>query len=163
MKDDLPRILCVDDYDDTRVLFQQVFANEPYEFDVCATGKEAITKYMNTMHCRPAAGMLMDLGLLDINGARVIRAIREIEHGSGMGCHAVRMGVISGSIGILERTTLLDDAKVSLFIAKPVEVNDLRERVREWMSAPSPCIGRGSVDIVTDGQVESVLSTRESL
>lgn len=140
MSETRPRLLLVEDHDDTRTLYQHVFAQEPYDVEVCSSGKDAIVQYLEVMHCRPPAGILMDLGLADINGVRVIRAIREIEHGSPLNCTPIRIGIVSASLYLLEGLALLDTAQVTLTLQKPIAPPALLLAVRAWLSAPAPCL-----------------------
>jgi len=130
------KLLIVEDYEDTREVMVQFFREEPYEIESCANGRDALIRYLQCYHCQPMAGILLDLGLGDINGRRIIRAIREIEHGSQQGCTPIRIGIISGSIKLLDCLSLLDDCGVTLRIEKPVTADILLPQVREWLTAP---------------------------
>jgi len=130
------KLLIVEDDEDTCKLFAEFFREEPYELESCANGREALIRYLQCFHCQPMAGILLDLGLGDINGRRVIRAIREIEHGSQQDCTPIRIGIISGSIKMLDGLCLLDDCNVTLRIEKPVAADILLSQVRDWLTRP---------------------------
>jgi CheY-like chemotaxis protein len=131
-------ILVVEDHDDTRVIIEKYFEDTNYRVITCANGSDAIKEYLDTFRCRENAGILMDLSLPDINGLRVMSAIREIEKGSSSGCTPIRFAVVSAQGKIVEGTELFDSVGVTLHIEKPVDPYTFRAKVHAWLESPAP-------------------------
>lgn len=130
-------LMVIEDFDDTRELLEMLFAKEGYKIIACENGVDAIKKYLDNMRCNSHSGILTDLALPDINGLRVLSAIREMEKGSG-DCVPIRMGIISASGGMVEGIEMVDDIGVTLNIPKPYDSETLSIAVKAWMNAPGP-------------------------
>lgn len=131
-------ILVVEDHDDTREIIEKYFEDTEYVVITCANGSSALKEYLDTFRCRENAGILMDLSLPDINGLRVMSAIREIEKGSALGCTPIRFAVVSAQGKIVEGTELFDSIGVTLHIEKPVDPYTFKAKIRDWLESPPP-------------------------
>src|SRR4051812_14731690 len=101
---DKKRVLVVEDYEDIRTVLHGILQQMGYEVVSCANGTEAIKTFLDDFRCFTDVGLLMDLSLPDINGLRVMSAIREIEKGSTLTCTPIRMGIITAQGHIVEGT-----------------------------------------------------------
>lgn len=133
------KLLVVEDYDDTRELLTVKLGPLGFIIRAVANGSEAIKVYLETMRCEPAAGILMDLSLPDINGLRVLAAIREIERGSALGCVPIRFAIFTASAEVVVDMPLIERLGVSLILSKPLDADEhLANRVNIWALSPPP-------------------------
>jgi CheY-like chemotaxis protein len=131
-------IMVVEDYDDTRFMLQTLLERAGYDVVVCENGGDAIKKFVDSFRCRANAGILMDLSLPDINGLRVMSAIRELEKGSTSGCEPIHMGVVSAVTDVVEGVDSFDDIGVTLMLKKPVNPSILLDMIVKWLQEPVP-------------------------
>lgn len=145
-KSQMLKLMIVEDYDSTRELVAQALSGEPYELTLCRNGTDALHKFLDSYRCDPHAGILMDLALPDINGIRVMRAIREIEKGSHTGCSPIRFGLATAQSESIDGTSALNDLGVTLRLDKPFYpfAPDpfvlLRHAIAEWIQAAPPAL-----------------------
>ncbi len=145
-KSQVLKLMIVEDYDSTRELVAMALDGEPYELTLCRNGTDALHKFLDSYRCDPHAGILMDLALPDINGMRVMRAIREIEKGSHTGCVPIRFGLATAQSESIDGTSALDSLGVTLHLDKPFFPRDpdpftrLRMSISEWIHAAPPAL-----------------------
>lgn len=136
------KIMVVEDYDDTRLMLEQYLSKEGYDVVLCANGSDAIVKFIQCFRCEPNAGILMDLRLPDINGLRVMTAIRELEKGATSHCEPIRMGVISATLDTVEGVESYESIGVTLSLRKPLDPATLKDDVARWLAAEVPDLYR---------------------
>jgi CheY-like chemotaxis protein len=68
----MPRILYVEDHDDTRNAYTLMLQHAGYEVDTAADGRQALELAM----AKPPDVMLVDLALPEMTGTQLIRALR---------------------------------------------------------------------------------------
>jgi adenylate cyclase len=136
------KIMVVEDYDDTRFMLEKLLSGRGYEVVLCENGSDAIIKFIQCFRCEPNAGILMDLRLPDINGLRVMTAIRELERGATSHCEPIRMGVISATTEIVEGVDSYESLGVTLSLKKPLDPATLPADVERWLAAPVPDLYR---------------------
>lgn len=139
--DDRKRVLVVEDNEDLREMMEIFMqAQDDYEVITCSNGEAAIIQFLRSFRCCNNVGILMDLVLPDINGLRVMSAIREIEKGSSVECTPIRFGVVSGAGHILDASPLFANLGISLVVNKPVEPLTLLEDIKTWLAKPPPSL-----------------------
>jgi len=120
------RILVVEDHEDSREMLRQFLEYEGYDVEVAADGRVGIDAAL----ARPPVVALIDLGLPQIDGFEVARAIRE------------RLGHNIWLVALTSRTTPADrrrsaEAGFHLHVAKPVAIDRLRGILRDIVSRAS--------------------------
>jgi two-component system CheB/CheR fusion protein len=120
------RILVVEDHDDSREMLRQFLLFEGYDVEVAADGRVGIEAALE----RPPVVALIDLGLPQIDGFQVARAIR------------ARFGHHIWLVALTSRTTPADrrrsaEAGFDLHVAKPVAIDRLRGILRDIVSRAS--------------------------
>ena len=121
-----PRILVVEDHDDSREMLRQFLMFEGYDVEVAADGRLGVDAAL----ARPPIVALIDLGLPKLDGFQVARAIRE------------RFGHTIWLVALTSRTTPADrrrsaEAGFDLHVAKPVAIDRLRGVLRDIVSRAS--------------------------
>lgn len=148
-----PKILIVEDSDDIRQALEAALMHHgEYEAVFASTGAEALTIFVDSFRCCKNAGVIMDLVLPDINGLRLLSAMRELEKGSAKGCEPARFCLASGQSEVVEGTDLLSKVGVTLRLNKPYNISEFLEKLGPWMAAPAPDIYTlcsGSLSAVT--------------
>jgi DNA-binding response OmpR family regulator len=114
----MKKILVVDDEKNIRILFRDELEEAGYEVELAESGNEALAK----IDVAPPDLVILDIRMADMTGIEVLQAIRE-KHGSlpVIMCTAVR--------GLRDDFTIWD-AEVSAYLTKPVDLDDLKEKVR---------------------------------
>ena len=120
------RILVVEDHEDSREMLRQFLLFEGYDVEVAADGRVGIQAALE----RPPVVALIDLGLPQLDGFQVARAIRE------------RLGHNIWLVALTSRTTPADrrrsaEAGFNLHVAKPVAIDRLRGILRDIVSRAS--------------------------
>lgn len=134
---DRKTLMVVEDYDDSREVLEMYLRGTEFDVIVCENGVDALKKYLDNMRCNEHSGILMDLALPDINGLRVMSAIREIEKGS-KDCVPIRLGIISASGGMVEGIEMVENLEVTLNLPKPLDPKTFVKDVVRWMNLPAP-------------------------
>jgi DNA-binding response OmpR family regulator len=121
-----PRILVVEDHEDSREMLRQLLLFEGYEVEVAADGRLGLDAALE----RPPLVALIDLGLPQVDGFQVARAIRE------------RFGHNIWLVALTSRTAPADrrrsaEAGFDLHVAKPVAIDRLRGILRDIVSRAS--------------------------
>jgi len=111
------RVLVVDDEAPMRRTLEIGLRAGGYEVDLAATGGEAL----ETVRAQPPDLVILDLGLPDIDGVQLARALR--------GATAVPIIVVSARTGDAMRAAALD-AGADDYVTKPFGMDDLLGRVR---------------------------------
>jgi two-component system CheB/CheR fusion protein len=120
------RILVVEDHEDSREMLRQFLQFEGYDVEVAADGRAGVAAALE----RPPVVALIDLGLPQLDGFQVARAIRE------------RFGGSIWLVALTSRTTPADrrrssEAGFDLHVAKPVAIDRLRGILRDIVSRAS--------------------------
>jgi len=120
------RILVVEDHEDSREMLRQFLQFEGYDVEVAADGRVGIDAAL----ARPPVVALIDLGLPQLDGFEVARAIR------------ARFGRKIWLVALTSRTTPADrrrsaEAGFDLHVAKPVAIDRLRGSLRDIVSRAS--------------------------
>jgi DNA-binding response OmpR family regulator len=121
-----PRILVIEDHEDSREMLRQVLELEGYDVEVAADGRLGLDAAL----ARPPMVALIDLGLPVLDGFEVARAIRE------------RLGHSLWLVALTSRTAAADrrrsaEAGFDLHVAKPVALDRLRGILRDIVSRAS--------------------------
>jgi DNA-binding response OmpR family regulator len=116
---DKPKILVIDDIADTRELLHMYLSKEGYQVIVAATGSEGL--YMADAE-KPAL-IITDIGLPDMDGAELIKDLRELEgladvpiiavtaYGDSRIQEAIKAGADRGTIKPTDLDALVADVK----------------------------------------------------
>jgi len=118
------RVLIADDFDDTRRLMKLLLEKSGYEVDEAADGFEAVKRAVNH---RPDV-ILMDIAMPIMDGIQATQAIRRHYDMSEVPILAVT------AYGEYYKDRARD-AGCNEVIQKPVEINSLRPKVQQYMSA----------------------------
>jgi DNA-binding response OmpR family regulator len=121
-----PRILVIEDHEDSREMLRQLLLFEGYDVEVAADGRLGVDAALQ----RPPIVALIDLGLPQLDGFQVARAIRE------------RFGHKIWLVALTSRTAPADrrrsaEAGFDLHVAKPVAIDRLRGILRDIVSRAS--------------------------
>ena len=115
-----PRILVIEDHEDSREMLRQALEFEGYEVEVAADGRLGVDAAL----ARPPMVALIDLGLPVLDGFEVARVIRE------------RLGHSLWLVALTSRTAPADrrrsaEAGFDLHVAKPVALDRLKGLLRD--------------------------------
>lgn len=118
----MKRILVVDDEKNIRALFRDELEEAGYEVDTAASGQEALTMVAS----RSPDLIVLDIRMEDMTGLEVLEQVRR-DHDKlpVIMCTAVR--------GLQDDFTVWD-SKVSDYITKPVDLDDLKEKIQKALS-----------------------------
>ena len=121
-----PRILVIEDHEDSAEMLRQLLELEGYDVEVAADGRIGVDAAL----ARPPIVALIDLGLPVLDGFEVARAIRE------------RLGRSLWLVALTSRTSAADrrrsaEAGFDLHVAKPVAFDRLRGVLRDIVSRAS--------------------------
>lgn len=113
----LPRLLIIEDDEQLYLALQSRLGNS-YEIDISSNGVDGILKNNSQAY----SAILLDLGLPDISGISVCRALREASA-------TIPIIVITGdaSVGVKLR---LFDAGANDYLVKPFSIDELQARLR---------------------------------
>jgi two-component system, NtrC family, response regulator AtoC len=115
----MKRILVVDDEKNIRALFREELEDEGYEVTCASSGREALDKVAE----QTPDLILLDVRMDDMTGLEVLDVIRKARPNLPViMCTAVRG---------LEDDFTMWDAQVSDYITKPVDLDDLRTKVKK--------------------------------
>jgi CheY-like chemotaxis protein len=77
------RILCIDDEPDMRALLRDCLAHEHHQVSVASGGREGLEMFRSSLSGgRPFQVVITDLGMPDMDGYDVARAIKEASPGT---------------------------------------------------------------------------------
>jgi len=118
----MKKILVVDDEKNIRILFRDELEDDGYEVDTAESGTEALEKVAEN----PPDLIVLDIRLADMSGIEVLEEIRKTnEELPVIMCTAVR--------GLKDDFTIWD-SKVSDYITKPVDLEDLKAKIKKALS-----------------------------
>jgi CheY-like chemotaxis protein len=123
------RVLVVDDDATNRHVASLMLARLGLSADLAATGEDALAQSASGAH----ALVLLDLGLPDLDGVEVARALRAREAPGA----PVPLYALTGSDDPVERAAALA-AGVDGILDKPLRLDALRALVGDDLGAPSP-------------------------
>jgi DNA-binding response OmpR family regulator len=113
------KILVVDDEKNIRVLFRDELEDAGYEVDVAASGQEALEK----IDASVPDLLVLDIRMPDMTGIEVLEKVRET--------HQDLPVIMCTAVQGLKDDFTIWDAEVLAYLTKPVDLDELREKVRE--------------------------------
>ena len=117
------RILCVDDEPNIRLLFAQELGDEGYTVETAATGAEALGK----IRAQAPDLLLLDIRMDDMSGLELLQMIRP-DHPD------LPVIMVTAVRGLRHDIAIEGDDRVVDYITKPMDLNDLRLKVRRALS-----------------------------
>lgn len=118
----MKQILVVDDEKNIRQLFQEELIDEGYRVAVASGGKEALEK----IEKRTPDLIIVDIRMPDMTGLELMEKVREKYKDLPM--------IVCTALRALQDDYAIWEAQVSGFLAKPVDLDELKAKVVE-------CIG----------------------
>lgn len=118
------RILCVDDEESIRLLFDMELSEEGYDVDVAGSGAEALERLNGEKYDL----MLLDIRMEDMTGLDLLTQIRP-DHPD------MPVIMVTAVRGLRDDFTVESDSKVVDYLTKPVDLNELREKVKRALAA----------------------------
>jgi len=119
-----PKILIADDEEPVRVLFKRFLSSDNYQFVEVSDGGEAIQKALNDS----VSLIILDMMLPDISGYEIIGRLKQ-----DVRTHDIPILIVSGYSVDEARLDQEDNHVVIPYLNKPVEVDELRNKVRELL------------------------------
>lgn len=113
------RILCVDDEPSIRTLFEQELQEMGHVVETAAGGQEALAKIRQN----PPDLILLDIRMEDMTGLEVLEALR-VDHPT------LPVIFVTAVRGLRDDFAVEGDDYVAGYITKPVDLEDLRAKVR---------------------------------
>ena len=113
------RILVVDDQKNVRMLFERVLSNEGYQVECAASGGEAIDKLAKDSFDLVVTDLKMD----GIDGLDLIKRAKKEKD-------SLPFVLISG-YGTSRTAALAAKDGADVFLAKPIDINDLKTAVKK--------------------------------
>jgi two-component system KDP operon response regulator KdpE len=141
-----PLVLVVDDETRIRRFLAIGLRAQGYEVVEAATGSEALQRLAE----QPVQLLILDLGLPDIDGRDVLRALRAFS--------AVPVLVLSVRASESEKVALLD-AGANDYMSKPFGMQELSARLRVLMRQP---VGADAAAVFDDGRLRVDFSLRQA-
>ncbi|MEO6326276.1 MAG: response regulator, partial [Thermoanaerobaculia bacterium] len=123
----IPTVLIVDDEEEVRVLLERALRVNGYRVETAGSGREALEKARDT---RPDL-VLLDLVLPDQSGWEVLKELRALD-----GATAVPIVILSAR-GSNEEISEGERLGANAFIAKPVDMNRILERIKTLLQEPA--------------------------
>ncbi len=115
----MARILVVDDERNIRTLFAEELEDMGYEAETAAGATEAIEKF----RAKPADLLIVDIRMPDMSGLEMIQVIRQFDNDVPV--------IICSALHALRDDFTVWESRVSAFLDKPVDLDDLRKAVRK--------------------------------
>lgn len=119
----MKKILIVDDEKNIRALFRDELQEEGYSVDTAASGREALAKIESD---RPDL-VVLDVRMEDMTGLEVLEQLRKK--------HDALPVIMCTAVRGLEDDFTVWDAHVSDYITKPVDLEDLKEKIQKALGA----------------------------
>jgi CheY-like chemotaxis protein len=119
-----PRILCVDDEPSIRQLFHEELSEEGYDVDTAGSGAEAIAKIKK----QPPDLLILDIRMEDMTGLEVLQAVRPQ-------LPTLPVIFVTAVRGLRDDLAVEGDEHVKAYVTKPVDLNDLRAKVRSALAS----------------------------
>jgi DNA-binding response OmpR family regulator len=115
----MARILVVDDEKNIRTLFEAELTDEGYEVDTASGGEEALRKFRSD----GADLLIVDIRMPDMTGLELMEKIRAVN---------MRVPIIvCTALKALEDDYTIWESQISAFLAKPVDLDDLKAEVKK--------------------------------
>jgi len=118
----MKHILIVDDEKNIRQLFQEELIDEGYQVTVADGGRKAL----ESIAARPPDLAILDIRMPDITGLELMEEIRKT--------HPDLPIIVCTALRALQDDFTIWESRVSAFISKPVDLDDLKQKVKD-------CIG----------------------
>ena len=121
-----PRVLYVEDHDDTRVVISMMLRNAGFEVTEAACGREALG-------LARAGGFdlyLLDYTFPDASGVTICRAIRELDKETPILFYSGR--------AMEEEVRAATEAGAQAYLVKPHDVGRIAEHVARWVRQRHP-------------------------
>lgn len=115
----MKKILVVDDEKNIRALFEDELDEAGYEVDVADSGKEALEK----VEANTPDLVILDVRMPDMTGIEVLGQIREN--------HKELPVIMCTAVRGLEDDFTIWDAEIFAYLTKPVDLDELKEKVKE--------------------------------
>jgi DNA-binding response OmpR family regulator len=119
-----PRILCVDDEPNIRVLFEAELTEAGYEVDTAPSGTEALKK----IEAQAPDLMLLDIRMEDMTGLELVQKIRP-KHPN------LPVIMVTAVRGLRDDISIEADDRVVGYITKPVDLDELRAKVKQALAS----------------------------
>jgi DNA-binding response OmpR family regulator len=121
----MKRILVVDDEKNIRTLFRDELEEEGYAVETAGSGREALER----IEADTPDLVVLDIRMEDMTGIEVLEELRKTNQALPViMCTAVR--------GLKDDFTIWD-AHVSDYITKPVDLDDLKEKIKKALGEPA--------------------------
>ncbi len=121
----MKRILVADDEANIRLLFDELLSADGYQVTTVGSGREALRKLMK----EPFDLLVADIKMPDINGLELLERIRELRNSIPV--------IICTSYKHLQDDYIVGTSGVSAYITKPVNLDDLRGKIRDILETVS--------------------------
>lgn len=115
----MKQILVVDDEKNIRQLFQEELIDEGYQVAVADSGKEALAKLAQ----RKPDLMIVDIRMPEMTGLELLQEIRR--------SHKDIPIIVCTALRALQDDYTIWESQVSAFLAKPVDLDELKAKVAE--------------------------------
>lgn len=115
----MKKILVVDDEKNIRALFRDELMEEGYQVDTAGSGGEALEK----IGAAVPDLLILDVRMEDMTGLEVLEQVRRK--------HATLPVIMCTAVRGLEEDFTIWDAHVSDYITKPVDLDDLKAKVKK--------------------------------
>jgi DNA-binding response OmpR family regulator len=112
-------ILVVDDERNIRTLFAEELEDMGYEVETAASATEAIEKF----RAKAPDLMIVDIRMPDMSGLEMIQVIRQFDDDIPV--------IICSALHALRDDFTVWESRISAFLDKPVDLDDLRKAVRK--------------------------------
>ncbi len=118
----MKKILVVDDEKNIRALFRDELEEAGFEVDTAGSGQEALAR----VAADPPDLMVLDIRMEDMTGLEVLEQVRQV--------HADLPVIMCTAVRGLQDDFTVWDSKVSDYITKPVDLDDLKEKIHKALS-----------------------------
>ena len=133
------RVLVVEDEEDIAFPLVRTLEREGYDVTWVDSGQTAL----DSLTSEPAAVVILDLGLPDIDGLEVCRRARDAGYGGAIMIVTARAGELDRVVGL--------DYGADDYLAKPFGLAELQARVRALLRRTSASSGANAVDADDNG------------
>jgi DNA-binding response OmpR family regulator len=118
----MKKILVVDDEKNIRQLFRDELTEDGFEVEIAGSGREALEKIAaNTPDL-----VVLDIRMDDMTGIEVLQELRKT--------HAALPVIMCTAVRGLQDDFTIWDSHVSDYITKPVDLEDLKAKVKKALS-----------------------------
>jgi DNA-binding response OmpR family regulator len=117
--DGMKKILVVDDEKNIRTLFRDELEEDGYAVETAETGKQALER----IFASPPDLVVLDIRMPDMTGIEVLEALRKT--------HVELPVIMCTAVRGLKDDFTIWDSRVSDYITKPVDLEDLKAKIRK--------------------------------